>query len=73
MIPSKEYSPIVQWRLNSKLEGSYYVKYGTADIDWKKIDESSARALVSVGGIMLPPMLAGPDYTGKLVQVQVYV
>ena len=71
MTPTIEYSPVLQWRLNEKLEGNYYVKYGAGDIDWKKISESMAKALMSVGGIMLPPMLAGPDYTSRLVQVYV--
>jgi len=66
-----EYSPIVQWQLNSKLEGSYYVKYGTADIDWKKIDESKAKLLIATGCIVLSPLLAGPEYTGRFVQVYV--
>lgn len=66
-----DHNPTLQWRLDQKLEGAYYVKYGTGDIDWKKISESMALALASVGGVMLPPMLAGPDYTGRLTQVYV--
>jgi len=72
MKPQKaEYSPIVQWRLDEKLVGAYYVKYGTADIDWKKIEESMARTLIAIGCEVRPPMLAGPEYTGKMVQVYV--
>jgi hypothetical protein len=69
--PTTEYSPIVQWRLNEKLQGSYYVKYGTGDIAWKKIDTDTAQMLLAVGCVSLPPLLAGPAYTGRMVQVYV--
>jgi hypothetical protein len=71
MIQTTEYSSVLQWRLNEKLEGSYYVKYGIGDIDWKNIDEPKAKMLIAIGHTVLPPMLAGPAYTGKLVQVYV--
>ena len=69
--PTTDCKPIVQWRLNEKLEGSYYVKYGTGDIDWKQIDTPKAKLLIAMGCVVLAPSLAGPAYTGRMVQVYV--
>ncbi len=62
-VPKEQYSPILQWRLNKKLEGAYYVRYGTGDISWKKIASDAAEMLIAIGCTVLAPLLAGPDYT----------
>jgi len=65
------YNIVLQWRLNEKLEGSYYVKYGTGDLKWKKTSNDSAQMLLAIGCQSLPPFLAGPACTGRMVQVYV--
>lgn len=55
-----DYSPVIQWRLNEHLEGAYFIKYGTADISWKKIDSDSAKILLNLGCQELAPYMAGP-------------
>ena len=68
-VPKEQYNPILQWRLNEKLEGAYCVRYGTGDISWKKIASDAAEMLIAVGCVVLAPFLAGPDYTGRLDRI----
>jgi len=55
---SNDHAPFIQWRLDSKLKGAYYIKYGTADIDWKKIETHAALSMIAIGCLELPPKLS---------------